>query len=201
MSPVESPRLLPGRLRLGFQSLVEKRRDSKADQDCQQDAHRADDRPAPKNILVQLDTSTRLDLKYKSSQPVAATPPKQKKGARGRRTADSGRFCTRHSTIPASTASERERTACTNPGHTPTDKSAGPHQLHIPAANGKPVPFIRTAASRKGPPTRSSPAADAAGRNPISPHRKSRIGIRFGISRFAYPTQRRTGAAGRTECP
>ena len=66
-----------------FKSLVEKRRDSKADQDRQQDAHRADDRPAPKNVLVQFDTSTCSDLKCKSSQPVGGHAAEAEKGGQG----------------------------------------------------------------------------------------------------------------------
>ena len=133
---------------------------------------RADDRPAPKNILVQFDTSTCSDLKCKSSQPVGGHTAEAEKGGQGQAHHRQRLFCKRHSTSPDKHRQREERTACISPGHTPRTNPQAPISFTSPPPMANPFRFIRTAASREAARRPGSPAAEAAGAEPDQPAQK-----------------------------
>ena len=151
-----------------------------------------------KNILVQFDTSICSDLKCKSSQPVGGHTAEAEKRGQGQAHHRQRLFFANGIPPARQAPPARGKDGLYQPPHA-QDKSAGPHQLHITAADGKPIPFYQdcrqqeeVADQKAAPPQKRQGGTRSA--------RTEGAGPESGLESpgFAYPTRRRTGAAGQT---
>lgn len=81
----------------------------------------------------------------------------------------SGCRITRQAAKPASTASARGKDDLYQPRPDAQDKAAGPHQLHIPAADGKPITPGQNCRQQEGAADQEQPRRRRGGAKPDQP--------------------------------